>query len=586
MQGALKLWDELWFSRVDARDLAGMRIAMGLLLLVWHVFFWPDLDLLTTAGPMDLQVLRENWSPYRLELFDGYTTAQLQAVHVVAGLLIVAFTVGAATPVAGWLLVIWLATVWHRSPWTQNGGDRLLRILLFYMALSPCWRAWSVDALVMRKLGRAPPSDAPVMAVRLIQIQMVVMYTYTGIAKLGGHTWLDGSAIYYSWMDVSYSRWPELMDGLVQYAPVRWAGVGLAWATLVFEVGFLPLIAWRRTRIPTLIAGLLLHAGIWGTLSVGIFSWASVWGYLVFLDPGWAERFRQRLVGLRGGSVAALLPVFLLLGGCAPWVWNERYIECDETRSFTAQTWSKPFTFQVGPYVDGDDDDEACEVRATGLFGWNPNVYDGELELYNAGRATVRHTGVALDLDALVTEWGDCDEDERGQCNTGHGGLYELDAITQGPNGLAGVRLWSGTSGRLALGDGGADVYCAECSLRAAIRHEVSVRVEVAGTGEDEAMSLCLDSPGVVEVFVDDPAPPSIDIELLVAPSSFEMVLPDGSGTEVHLSLPAGVGFDFVGFQGPVFGSGGTRLRVENALSVDIGRSNGQCEPVEFAWED
>jgi len=294
MQGLLKLWDRLWFARVDARDLAGMRIAMGLLLLVWHVFMWPDLDLLTLDGPMDMQLLHNKWTPYRLDFFDGYTLAELQGVHIVGGLLILAFTVGAGTPAVSWLILIGLATYWHRSPWIQNGGDRLTRIMMFYMCLSPCGRAWSVDSWLARRLGRPLKTDAPITAIRLIQLQMVVMYTYTGIAKLEGFTWHQGTALYYSWLDVSYVRWPELMETLVGYAPIRWIGSIGVWGTLVWEVGFLPLIAWKRTRVPTLIAGLVFHGGIWLTLAVGIFSWASVWGYLVFLEPGWAHRLAMR----------------------------------------------------------------------------------------------------------------------------------------------------------------------------------------------------------------------------------------------------------------------------------------------------
>lgn len=297
MQRLLTLWDRCWFARIDARDLAFLRITMGVLLLVWHLFLTPDLWLLSSAGPNDEWLLSTKWSQWRLDWLFGLTPDQMLVVHGIALVLIAMYLVGFLTPITGWLVVLWLANVWHLSPWTQNGGDRLMRILLFYLCLSPSWRAWSVDAWWMRRLGWEVPTDAPVTAVRLIQLQLVVMYTYTGIAKLYGHTWIDGSAIYYSWMDVSYVRWPMLMEWLVGFAPVRLAGQLLAWATLVFEVLFLPLIAWRRTRIPTLIAGLALHAGIWGTLSVGIFSWASIWGYPGFLQPGWAERWRKAVVG-------------------------------------------------------------------------------------------------------------------------------------------------------------------------------------------------------------------------------------------------------------------------------------------------
>jgi hypothetical protein len=295
MRALIERWDRFWFAEVDARSLAGMRIALGLLLIVWHVFYWPDLDLLSNSGPIDTQLLDEDWTPWRLRALDGLSDPQLQTAHVLILLVLIAFTAGFGTPVMGVLALFALAAMWHRSPWIQNGGDRLLRIWLLTMAITPCGRAWSVDAWLR---GTAPGATVPVYGHRLVQIQLVVMYTYTGIAKLTGHTWLDGTAVYYSWSDYGYARWPAMFDALLTHGPVRAAGMALTWATLVWEIFFGPLVLWRRTRMPTLIAGLILHAGIFATLSVGIFSWSTVWAYLAWLDPGWAarlaDRFRRR----------------------------------------------------------------------------------------------------------------------------------------------------------------------------------------------------------------------------------------------------------------------------------------------------
>lgn len=283
------------FDERDARDLAAMRILLGLLLLVWWTDLWPELPIwFSDSGPVDPQLLETNWSRYRLTFLEGMSIGQLQAFFVVGLLAIGAFTVGFGTPLMNFVIVFLLAAVWHRSPWIQNGGDRLLRIFVFYMCFTDSGRAWSVDAW----LRGTRDTTAPVFSMRLIQMQLIVMYTYTGIAKLTGHTWIDGSAIYYSLSDAGYSRFPALMDAILPYLPVRIVMAGLTWSTLIWEIFFGPLVAWKKTRTWTLIAGILLHGGIFGLIAVGIFSWSTLWGYLAFLPSGWAvalvDRVRRR----------------------------------------------------------------------------------------------------------------------------------------------------------------------------------------------------------------------------------------------------------------------------------------------------
>ncbi|MCB9672951.1 MAG: HTTM domain-containing protein [Alphaproteobacteria bacterium] len=290
------------FEERDARDLAAMRITLGLLLLAWWLALWPDLTLwFSDRGPVDTELLDTNWSIYRSHFLDGLSDGQLQAVHVAGLVAILAFTVGFGTPLMNIVIVFLLAAYWHRSPWIQNGGDRLLRIFTFYMLFTDSGRAWSVDA----RLRGATDATAPVFSMRLIQLQLIVMYTYTGIAKCSGFTWLDGSAIYYSLSDIGYSRFPALTDAILPLKPVRAVLALLTWITLVWEVFFAPLVIWRRTRMATLIVGVLVHVGIFGLLAVGIFSWSTLWGYLAFLPSGWAVRLVDGVKArLRGPQTA------------------------------------------------------------------------------------------------------------------------------------------------------------------------------------------------------------------------------------------------------------------------------------------
>src|SRR4029453_3306252 len=64
-------WNVLWFRPGDARWLGAMRIALGVLLIVFHVGLWPRLDLFSSHGPVDLRSLHEGWSAERWSYLDG-----------------------------------------------------------------------------------------------------------------------------------------------------------------------------------------------------------------------------------------------------------------------------------------------------------------------------------------------------------------------------------------------------------------------------------------------------------------------------------------------------------------------------------
>jgi hypothetical protein len=264
-----------------------MRVSLGLLLLWWWAWLAPDLALLLhDGGAVDPRLIAESWTPYRVDWLQGLTLSQLQWAHLGGLAVLLAYTLGLGTPVVRWLVPLMLVVVMHRSPWAWNGGDRLIRIWALTLALTPCGAAWSVDAWWRARSGRPAIGEVPVLGYRLVQLQLLVMYLWTGLDKLGDPAWLNGSAIYYAVSEANFSRAPWLFDPLLQ-GPAGWAlSAVLVAFTLIFEIGFVPLVLHPRTRKATLAAGAALHAGIFATMSVGMFGPASVWGYQAFaFDP-------------------------------------------------------------------------------------------------------------------------------------------------------------------------------------------------------------------------------------------------------------------------------------------------------------
>ena len=109
-------WNAVWFRPVDARSLGAMRIALGVLLIVFHVGLWPRLDLFSAHGPVDLRSLREGWAAERWSYLDGLDDSQLALAHVGALFVLIAFTVGAATPLTSWLSLVILVALFFYLP--------------------------------------------------------------------------------------------------------------------------------------------------------------------------------------------------------------------------------------------------------------------------------------------------------------------------------------------------------------------------------------------------------------------------------------------------------------------------------------
>lgn len=287
LRSAWSAWERFWFTPVPAVSLGWMRVTLGLMLCGSWLLLWPELTELLEL--VDLQAVERHHTDWRISNWDHLPPGP--AVHVAHGLgllVLVSFTVGFQTRLMNVLALIMMVSFWHRLPWVQNGGDRLLRMWTLYLCLVPSGAAVSVDAWLRERKGAAPVLEVTGFAHRLVQLQLCWVYFLTGYDKLleSGY-WQNGLAIAYSMSEGTFSRAPWLLDPVVQSDVGLAATMALTWLTLGWELGFPVLVAFRRTRLGALVAGVCLHLGIFFTMSVGMFGPASVWGYQAFLADRW-----------------------------------------------------------------------------------------------------------------------------------------------------------------------------------------------------------------------------------------------------------------------------------------------------------
>lgn len=214
---------------------------------------------------------------------------------------LVLVTVGFCTRLSLLAAIVLAATFNNRVVEMMNGGDSLFRNGLYFLLLSPAGACWSVDRWLARRLGWVA-DDGPVFiapwSVRLMQIQLAVMYLFTGLVKLSDlhwdngrltGDWLDGEALYWVMNDIAVTRW-SYAQAPVPLALCRF----LTWGTLIFEIGFGLFVLIRPLRLPVLLAGIALHLGIFLSMEIGWFSQITLCWYVLFASGDWLASWVSR----------------------------------------------------------------------------------------------------------------------------------------------------------------------------------------------------------------------------------------------------------------------------------------------------
>lgn len=278
----LRCWDAFWFRPTSARPLGAFRVLFGLIVL-WHLLiFTVDLDHWFTgvgllrggesaevAGPWRFSALHRWQSPTAAWLVVGLTAAAA-----------VGLTLGWRTRIMAVCNYVGLLTLHHRNLATASGADVLVMLVAFYLMLSPCGAAYSLDERRRARLRgtEAEPIIVP-WAQRLIQLQISTVYFVTAALKAGGPKWLDGTALHYVLGNGEVRRFTF---GLMDY-PLAINAMTYGALLLEFALAFL---LWVRAARPWVIPlGIGLHVAIGLTINIPVFGELITACYLTFLSP-------------------------------------------------------------------------------------------------------------------------------------------------------------------------------------------------------------------------------------------------------------------------------------------------------------
>jgi hypothetical protein len=272
-------WDEFWLTPEPTSTLAVVRVAYGALLLAWAAMLGPDLSpFFSTSGILPAgEDTRWAWSPLDAVGSDAFTTAVYWLLVASA----VSLVLGYRTRLVSVLAFVAVVSLHRRNPAVFQGGDQALRVFSFYFMFAPAGSALSLDRWRRaRERFWEFPERAP-WALRLIQVQLSVIYLFTVWIKVRGTTWNNGTAFSYS----------VRVGELVRFELPAWITTSVAvsnvatYSALAIEFAMAVLVWNRRARPWVLAGGVALHLAIELTLRVGFFSFAMWLYYLAWLDP-------------------------------------------------------------------------------------------------------------------------------------------------------------------------------------------------------------------------------------------------------------------------------------------------------------
>ena len=280
-----KLWDHFFFTPQSPLPIALFRILYGLCVSATLALLHADwLNWYGVHSWVSLSAMRQVEPGIRLNLFtvmpqDDRWIAAFFWVFLVCSLLL---TAGLFTRLSSVAVFLCLTSLHQRNLLILHGGDAFLRIIGFFLIFAPAGAALSLDRLirVRRGLEGREIKPRPPWAQRMIQIELSLLYLTSFWWKMKGHTWLNGTALFYVTQLHSIARFP--LPRWIESAAILKFG---SWFTLALEFSLGVLIWFRRFRYPVLLLGLLFHLSIEYALNLPMFSWDVLTAYILFVDP-------------------------------------------------------------------------------------------------------------------------------------------------------------------------------------------------------------------------------------------------------------------------------------------------------------
>lgn len=285
-------WRNFWFHPVTPESVSLFRILMGFLVLqILCISIGGDfLNWYGTNAVVQSASVQQyfwNASP-KFDLLLAFPNDQALQMYFYSMIVAAAcMMVGLWTRFSCIYVALALLSMHNHTPFNINGGDAFVRLMVMYLCFSNCGDCYSIDRwmAVKRSGGDLPVVAKSIWALRVIQIQLAIVYMHTFICKVNGQQWWDGTAVYFA------TRLEDLMRLRIPLFDSLLFCKFLSWYTLVVEFSMFTLVWIKELRYFVLASALVLHLGIDMAINLPVFEWAFIFALVTFVDPEDLRKF-------------------------------------------------------------------------------------------------------------------------------------------------------------------------------------------------------------------------------------------------------------------------------------------------------
>lgn len=272
----LGAWHHFFHEPQSTYPLALFRVLIGTIITLNALLLYPVVPrYLAVDGVFSFRRYERSIGKRRLNLLNllPESTRSVYLVLWISGLSGVLLAVGFSTRVAAVGCYVTLTSLHHRNPAIFHGGDTVLRIMSYLLMFSPAGAGWSVDAWID---GHWEANTAP-WCMRLMQLQVSIVYLRNVMWKLRGKRWRDGTAAWYPVNCAAYTRFP-LPKVALTLPMLRMA----TWGTLLIELSLGTLIWFEETRFYVMLLGIGLHLILEYVMNLQLMGWTMIVCLLLF----------------------------------------------------------------------------------------------------------------------------------------------------------------------------------------------------------------------------------------------------------------------------------------------------------------
>lgn len=264
---------------IDVRCLAVFRIAIALLILADLGLRFPFIvECYTDEGFLPRELVVSPDCYFSLLMLDS--SYAFQAGHfILAGISAVMLLVGYRTRLATVLCWIFTISLQARNAFLLDGGDDLLRSMLFWSLFLPLGHRYSIDA---RRKTTPDPEVVLSPASAALLIQFAVVYFFAGLFKTD-EAWRNGTAIEYA---LGQTQWIHPAGHFLRQYPavLRFLTPCVVWFEILAPLCLFIPFRTRQFRMVVIPAFWLFMLGLGTTIWLHIFPLITATATIPFLS--------------------------------------------------------------------------------------------------------------------------------------------------------------------------------------------------------------------------------------------------------------------------------------------------------------